>query len=127
MNFSSFFVILCLAAVFEAKKDRKFKLSGKKIEAGKYARRCEKDDLDVLVLDEEAEIKAAAAHLLKFNAPSAWIGGIKGVEYDGAYLLSVEAKKKGKYGSHSFTLVPADKVKDYGKEYFALCRRPISE
>ncbi len=114
---------MCLLSFSEAGKSKKYKLSGKRVEAGKYARRCEKDDLSILVLDEETEIKSVAAELLKHNIPSVWIGGIRGTEYDGAFLLSVEAKKKGKYGSHSFTLIPADKLKHFSGEHFALCRR----
>lgn len=112
---------MCMLSVLEAKK--KYKLSGKRIEAGKYARRCEKDDSSILVLDEANEIKDVAEVMLKNNIPSVWIGGIRGTEYDGAFLLSIDAKKKGKYGSHSFTLVPARKLKDFAGEYFALCRR----
>lgn len=117
----SVLVILCMAIGLDAAK--KYKLSGKKIEAGKYARRCEKDELEILNLNESKEIEEVAAYLLKNNVNSVWIAGIKGVEYDGEVLLNVEAKKKGKYGSHTFTLVPAKKVKKFSGEHFALCRR----
>ena len=115
------FVVLCMAAGLEAGK--KYKLSGKKVEAGKYARRCEKDEMEILVLNEQNEIEKVADYMLKNNVHSAWISGIKGSEYAGEVLLNVEAKKKGKYGSHTFTLVPAGKVKKFAGEYFALCRR----
>ena len=128
MNFSSTISLIvvtvaCMMSLSEAGKSKKYKLSGKRVEAGKYARRCEKDDVDVLVLDESSEVKEIAELLLKNNVGSAWIGGIDGTDYDGAFLLNVEAKRKGKYGSHSFTLVPANKMKQFSGEHFALCRR----
>ena len=117
-------VIVCISAVDAKKKE--YKLSGKRIAAGKYAKRCEKDEQDFLAVDEE-EIKHVAEFLMKQNAPSVWIGGIKGVNYDGSFVLNVEAKKKGKYGSHTYTLVPTDKTKQYTQEHFALCRRNSDE
>lgn len=126
MNFNALVTLIaavCMFSLLEAGKSKKYKLSGKRIEAGKYARRCEKDDLNVLVLDEAEEIKEVAQVLLKYNVPQVWIGGLRGLEYDGAFLLSVDAKKKGKYGSHTITLVPGNKLKDFSGEHFALCRR----
>jgi hypothetical protein len=118
-------VCLCAAVSVDAKK-KEYKLSSKRIEAGKYARRCEKEEMSALVVDEE-EIKDVAEYLLKNNAPSVWIGGVRGIEYEGSFVLNVDAKKKGKYGSHTYTLVPTDKSKHFTQEYFALCRRASEE
>lgn len=124
MQFTSIlFVVVCVVAACVSAKPKKYSLSGKRVEAGKYARRCEKDERETLVMDEEAEIKEIAEFMLKYNVASAWIGGIAGTEYDGEVLLTIDAKKKGKYGSHWFTLVPANKAKHFAGEYFALCRR----
>lgn len=116
---------ICLALVSAGKhsKTKVYSLSGKRVEAGKYARRCEKDEREVLIMDEDAEIKEVAKYLLSKNVGSAWIGGVVGTKYEGEFLLTVDAKKRGKYGSHFFTLVPANKVDGFYGKYFALCRK----
>lgn len=116
-------IVVCLALSAVSAKTKKYSLSGKRAEAGKYARRCEKDDRQSLIMDEEAEIKEIAKFMLSKNVHSAWIGGVTGTKYDGEFVLTVDAKKKGKYESHTITLVPANKTKYYSGEHFALCRR----
>ena len=117
----NFLVFLCLSVGLVT--GRRYTLSGKKIEAGKYSKRCEKDKSEILNLNEKVEIEEVATFLFKNNVNSAWIAGVKGIQYEGEVLLNVEAKRRGKYGSHTFTIIPADKVKHFPGEFFALCRR----
>lgn len=119
------FLAVCLVFVADAKKskgEKKYKLSGKRIVAGKYEKRCGKDDLYTFELNDD-NVKIAAEYMIKNGVVSAWIGGISDMKVDGEILLNVQAKKRGKYEMHYFSIIPKDLVELYSGAHYALCSR----